>query len=65
MSPEVIRGRARQHHDHRLAGASSWSFPDKRLLVDTGDGALDAELAGYWRVVVGPMDEMVMKVVAA
>jgi len=40
------------------------ALTDKRLLVDTGDLALDRELAGYWRVVVGPQEDMVMQVAA-
>ena len=35
------------------------------LLVDTGDAALDASLAGYLRVVVGYRDDLVMRVASS
>lgn len=34
------------------------------LTIDTGDPALDAELAGYWPVITGPGRRQVMRVVA-
>ena len=44
----------------KLAG-----LPDRRLLLDTGDRALDRSLEGYWRVVTGPGLEAVMRASAA
>ena len=65
LSPEIIRRAGRDNITIIASQEKLMALPDKRLLVETGDGALDRELAGYWRVVVGPMDEMVMKMVAA
>ncbi|MBL8906564.1 MAG: ATP-NAD kinase family protein [Rhizobiales bacterium] len=65
LSPDVIRRAGRDNITIIASQEKLMALPDKRLLVETGDGALDRELAGYWRVVVGPTDEMVMKMVAA
>ncbi len=65
LSPDVIRKAGRDNITIIASQEKLMALPDKRLLVETGDGALDRELAGYWRVVVGPTDEMVMKMVAA
>jgi predicted polyphosphate/ATP-dependent NAD kinase len=40
------------------------ALDDRRLLVDSGDRALDRQLEGYWRVTVGPQEDMVMKLEA-
>jgi predicted polyphosphate/ATP-dependent NAD kinase len=65
LSPDVIRKAGRDNITIIASQEKLMALPDKRLLVETGDSALDRELAGYWRVVVGPTDEMVMKMVAA
>ena len=65
LSPDVIRRAERDNITIIASQEKLMALPDKRLLVETGDSALDRELAGYWRVVVGPTDEMVMKMVAA
>ena len=65
LSPDVIRKAGRDNITIIASQEKLMTLPDKRLLVETGDSALDLELAGYWRVVVGPTDEMVMKMVAA
>lgn len=65
LSPDVIRRAGRDNITIIASQEKLMALPDKRLLVETGDSALDRELAGYWRVVVGPTDEMVMKMVAA
>lgn len=64
LSPAVIRRAGRQAITIIASEQKLLALEDKRLLVDTGDLALDRELAGYWRVVVGPQEEMVMKVAA-
>lgn len=65
LSPAVIRKCGRDGITILASQQKLLALPDKRLLVDTGDAALDRELAGYWRVVVGPDEEMVMKVAVA
>jgi predicted polyphosphate/ATP-dependent NAD kinase len=64
LSPAVIR-RARRDAITIIASQQKLlALEDKRLLVDTGDPELDRSLAGYWRVTVGPREDMVMKVEA-
>ena len=64
LSPAVIRHAGRDAITILASEQKLLALEDKRLLVDTGDRALDQELAGYWRVVVGPQEDMVMKVAA-
>lgn len=64
LSPAVIRRAGRDAITILASEQKLLALEDKRLLVDTGDLALDQELAGYWRVVVGPQEDMVMKVAA-
>ena len=64
LSPDVIRLAGRDGIIIIASEQKLLALEDKRLLVDTGDLALDRELAGYWRVVVGPQEDMVMKVAA-
>jgi predicted polyphosphate/ATP-dependent NAD kinase len=64
LSPAVIRRAGRGSITILASEQKLLALEDKRLLVDTGDRALDQELAGYWRVVVGPQEDMVMKVAA-
>jgi predicted polyphosphate/ATP-dependent NAD kinase len=65
ISPFVIRKAGKSGITIIAAQEKLLALPDKRLLVDTGDAELDRELAGFWRIVVGPDEEMVMRVVAA
>jgi predicted polyphosphate/ATP-dependent NAD kinase len=65
ISPRVI-GRVGTDHIRVIATREKISALGGRpLLVDTGDPALDASLAGYIRVVVGYNDEVVMRVGAS
>ena len=64
LSPAVIRLAGRDAITILASEQKLLALEDRRLLVDTGDLALDRELAGYWRVVVGPQEDMVMKVAA-
>ncbi|HEV8389099.1 MAG TPA: ATP-NAD kinase family protein [Dongiaceae bacterium] len=64
LSPAIIRLAGRDGITIIASEQKLLALEDKRLLVDTGDLALDRELAGYWRVVVGPQEDMVMKVAA-
>jgi predicted polyphosphate/ATP-dependent NAD kinase len=64
LSPSVIRSAGRDGITIIASQQKLLALADKRLLVDTGDLALDRELAGYWRVVVGPQEDMVMQVAA-
>jgi predicted polyphosphate/ATP-dependent NAD kinase len=64
LSPAVIRLAGRHAITILASEQKLLALEDRRLLVDTGDLALDRELAGYWRVVVGPQEDMVMKVAA-
>ena len=64
LSPAVIRLAGRDAITIVASQQKLLALPDKRLLVDTGDLELDRELAGYWRVVVGPQEDMVMQVAA-
>jgi predicted polyphosphate/ATP-dependent NAD kinase len=64
LSPAVIRLAGRDGITIIASQQKLLALEDKRLLVDTGDLALDRELAGYWRVVVGPQEDMVMQVAA-
>ena len=64
LSPAVIRRAGRDGITILASEQKLLALEDKRLLVDTGDLALDRDLAGYWRVVVGPQEDMVMKVTA-
>lgn len=64
LSPAVIRRAGREAITIIASQQKLLALEDQRLLVDTGDPALDRDLAGYWRVVVGPREEMVMKVEA-
>ncbi len=64
LSPSVIRRAGRDAITIIASQQKLLALTDKRLLVDTGDPALDRELAGYWRIVVGPQEDMVMQVAA-
>jgi len=64
LSPAVIRQTGRDGITIIASQQKLLALEDRRLLVDTGDPALDRELTGYWRVVVGPQEDMVMKIEA-
>lgn len=64
LSPAVIRRAGRPGITIIASQQKLVALDDRRLLVDTGDPELDRELTGYWRVVVGPQEDMVMKVEA-
>lgn len=64
LSPSVIRSAGRDAITIIASQQKLLALMDKRLLVDSGDCALDRELAGYWRIVVGPQEDMVMQVAA-
>lgn len=64
LSPAVLRLAGREGITILASQQKLLALADKRLLVDTGDRTLDQGLAGYWRVVVGPREDMVMKVAA-
>lgn len=65
ISPAVIRQAGRAGITVIAAQEKLLALPDRRLLVDTGEAALDQELSGFWRIVVGPDEEMVMRIAAA
>jgi len=64
LSPAVIRRAGRDAITIIASQQKLLALEDQRLLVDTGDPELDRMLAGYWRVTVGPREDMVMKVEA-
>ena len=65
ISPSVIRQAGKTGITIIAAQEKLLALPEKRLLVDTGDAGLDHELSGFWRIVVGPDEEMVMRIAAA
>jgi predicted polyphosphate/ATP-dependent NAD kinase len=65
LSPAVIRRAGRAGITVLAAQAKLIALPERRLLIDTGDLALDLALAGYWRVMVGGQEYMMMKVAQA
>jgi predicted polyphosphate/ATP-dependent NAD kinase len=64
LSPAVIRQAGSDGITILASRQKLLALEDRRLLVDTGDISLDRALAGYRRVIVGPQEEMVMKVEA-
>lgn len=65
ISPAVIRKAGRTGITVIAAQEKLLALPDRRLLVDTGEATLDQELSGFWRITVGPDEEMVMRIAAA
>jgi predicted polyphosphate/ATP-dependent NAD kinase len=62
IGPELIR-QAGRNGIIAIAGEGKLAtLPDRRLLCDTGDVALDAELSGYLRVITAPDKVAIMKV---
>jgi len=64
LSPAVIRLAGRDGITILASQQKLLALEDQRLLVDTGDPALDRSLTGYWRVTVGPQEDMMMKLEA-
>lgn len=65
IGPEIIR-RAGRDGITVLAGRGKLAgLPRPELLVDSGDPEVDALLAGYVRVVTGPGETLVMRIVPA
>jgi predicted polyphosphate/ATP-dependent NAD kinase len=64
ISPAVIRLAGRDGITILASQQKLLALEDKRLLVDTGDPDLDRSLTGYWRITVGPREDMMMKVEA-
>jgi predicted polyphosphate/ATP-dependent NAD kinase len=62
LSPAVIRRAGKDGITIIASQQKLLALEEKRLLVDTGDPELDRDLAGYWRVVVGPQEDMVMRI---
>ena len=62
ISPRVIARAGKDRIRVIATRAKIGTLGGRPLLVDTGDAALDAALAGYIRVVVGYNDELVMRV---
>ncbi len=65
LSPEVVRRAGGRDGITILASTEKLLALDGApLLVDTGDAALDAELAGYIRITTGPGETAVMRIAA-
>lgn len=62
LTPGVIRKVGRENIDIVCTRTKLLNLSDRRFLVDTGDKALDDELVGYWRVVVGYREFAIVKV---
>jgi predicted polyphosphate/ATP-dependent NAD kinase len=63
IGPEAIRRAGRASLIVVASAAKLVALPLPRLLVDTGDPALDAALAGHVRVRTGPRQSMLMRFV--
>lgn len=64
LSPEVLSRLGRESLVVVATEAKLAALGGRPLLVDTGDPALDAALAGYLRVITGPNRETVYRVAA-
>ncbi len=62
LSPDVIRQIGLDNVWVVAAASKIYSLPDQCLFVDTGDAALNADLRGYKRVVVGFGETLVCEV---
>jgi predicted polyphosphate/ATP-dependent NAD kinase len=62
FSPSIIRSVGKENIIIVCTRTKLASFPQRQLYVDTGDPTLDAELCGYWRIVAGYREFIVMKV---
>jgi predicted polyphosphate/ATP-dependent NAD kinase len=65
ISPRVIAAVGKDRIRVMATREKISTLGGRPLLVDTGDPALDASLAGYIRVVVGYNDEVVMRVASS
>ena len=65
ISPALIRRTGRAGLTVLAGPRKLAGLPDRRLLLDTGDPALDQSLQGYLRIVTGPGLEAVMRASAA
>jgi predicted polyphosphate/ATP-dependent NAD kinase len=64
IGPDAIRRAGRERLIIVAGAAKLAALPAARLLVDTGDAALDAALAGHVRVRTGPRQAMLMRLTA-
>ncbi len=62
LSPRVLRKVGLQNLIIVAAATKILSLRERRLIVDTGDEELDAQLRGYCRVLTSYREEMVVKV---
>jgi len=62
ISPAVIRKIRKENIIVIATKNKLYALPQKRLLVDTGDGTLDEQLRGYIRVITGYREETIVKV---
>lgn len=62
ISPTVIKSVGKDNIVVVATRSKTQRLPGRRLLVDTGDLALDSSLRGYVRVVTGYREETVMKI---
>ncbi len=62
LTPSVVRAVGKENITVICTRSKLMSLTQRRFLVDTGDRALDKELCGYWRVVVGYREFAVVKV---
>lgn len=64
LSPTVIRHIGKQHLHVVATKAKLQALNGRPLLVDSGDAELDAELAGFIRVITGYHDEVMLSIAA-
>jgi predicted polyphosphate/ATP-dependent NAD kinase len=62
FSPGVIRKVGKQNIIIVCTRTKLANLPQRRFLVDTGERELDEELRGYWRIVAGYREFIVVKV---
>jgi predicted polyphosphate/ATP-dependent NAD kinase len=65
ISPEVIRRTGPEHMTIAVTKGKLASLQGRPLLVDSGDQALDAELAGWARLTIAPDEKVVYPVRAS
>jgi predicted polyphosphate/ATP-dependent NAD kinase len=62
ISPAIIKSVGKDNIIVVATRSKTQRLPGRRLLVDTGDPALDSSLRGYVRVITGYREETVMKI---
>jgi predicted polyphosphate/ATP-dependent NAD kinase len=62
LTPAVIRAIGKENIIVVCTRSKLLNLPDREFFVDTGDVALDHELCGYWRAVVGYREFTVVRV---